>query len=126
MLCMMINLRSGSMYPEIYLGHYKESENPPSYVGSWLNSDSPIKNKLVKKQNPLDQRLIFPSPWRQYTIFTVHKVHKTTFLPPIHSQMTFGSHGKYGFTFTSKAIVKNEEQNSNYTVWIHNESPHML
>ena len=50
MLCMMINLRSGSMYPEMYLGHYKESENPPSYVGSWLNSDLPIKNKLVKKQ----------------------------------------------------------------------------
>jgi hypothetical protein len=30
--------------------------------------------------------------------------------------MTFGSHGKYGFTLISKAIVKNEEQNSNYTV----------
>ena len=34
MPCMMINLHSGSMYPYIHLGHYRESENPPSYVGS--------------------------------------------------------------------------------------------
>jgi len=46
---------------------------------------------------------------------------------PINSQMIFESYKKIGSTINAKVIVKrNEGQNNNYTIWIHNKSPHII